>query len=122
LRVERKVDTLSIGFKEESGKLIKLLVGSKMVLGFREELFVYPVGESRPATPRSFELGSLGSWGRGTSILHAKTDGIPMTEKHYTVEMEGALFETDIPEQHMWQPKSAKYKVLWRKRLEKTVR
>jgi hypothetical protein len=58
----------------------------------------------------------------GTSLLHTRPDGIPLPGKKYIVEVDLAVFETDVPPQHAWQPQGSKnYKVLWQRTLKQTV-
>lgn len=91
-----------------------------MVTGVRDELFVYPAGDARPSLGGRWGLGNL-DFNLGTSILNAKQDGIPVPGKKYIVEMDLAIFETDIPPQHARTPYSKNYRVLWKRTLRQTV-
>jgi hypothetical protein len=44
-----------------------------------------------------------------------------MSAQKYIVEMDLTVFETDIPGQHMWDPHSKNYKVLWQRTLKQIV-
>jgi hypothetical protein len=89
------------------------MVGTNMVTGVQSRLFVYPVGEPRPANYSDGLEGGGFVFGTGTIFLHTKPDGIPQKGKNYVVELELSAFETDIPPQHDWSPHSKNYKVLW---------
>ena len=91
-----------------------------MVIGVQHELFVYSEGDARPPGGSGYGLSGL-DFNLGTSILNMKHEGIPMPGKNYVVEMDLALFETDIPPQHMWSPYSKNYKILWKRTLRLTV-
>jgi hypothetical protein len=79
-------------------------------------------------TFRQYEIGSL-----PTSLIDQPFEGLKVgldfnlgtqsfpvaTFKGKVIEMDFTIFETDIPPQHMWQPRASKnYKVLWRGVLE----
>jgi hypothetical protein len=127
LLLTRTADTLSITTDPASIKVETIKVGSKMFTGVESRLYVYPVGEKRPAEPRSFGYtgGSTGfarDFNPGTSSLNLKQSGIPQPGIKYVVEMEIDFFETDIPAQHMWSPRGGeKYKVLLTKTLKQIV-
>ena len=96
------------------------MVGTNMVTGVESEFYVYPEGEPRPANGGS-GLGGT-DFNLGTIFWHTKLDGIPLPGRKYVVESELAVFETDIPGQHMWSPQGSKnYKVLWQRTLKQTV-
>lgn len=92
-----------------------------MVTGVQSKLFVYRVGESRPA--ERFRLGLSGGldFNLGTDFVNAKLGGIPVPGEKYVIEMDLAVFETDVPCQHMWSPESGKYKILWTRTLRQIV-
>ena len=54
------------------------------------------------------------------SLYTSEPFGFLQRGKPYVVELEFAIFETDIRPQHMWGPQSGKYKVLWNKTLRQT--
>lgn len=123
LHVERTDTTLSAQFDPPSLQRVRVTVGKNMVMGIKDEMRVYAVGDPRP------DQASESSWsgkvdfctaeGRASlrnicGGLNRNLDGIPGTGKKYIVEMALSVFETDIPAQHMWHPQtSKKYKVLW---------
>jgi hypothetical protein len=127
LLLTRTADTLSITTDPAAIKLETIKVGSKMFTGVENRLYVYPVGEKRPAEPRSFGYTGGGTgfakdFTLGTSILNLKQNGIPQPGTKYIVEMEIDFFETEIPAQHMWSPRGGeKYKVLFTKTLKQIV-
>ena len=41
--------------------------------------------------------------------------------RKYMVELDFAIFETDVPAQHMWDPHGKNYKVLWHRTLKEVV-
>ena len=120
LTAKRTADTLSITVDRRSLESTTITVGSKMVTGVRTDLFVYPVEESRPAEPARSGLSGGLDFNLGTAILNAKHGGIPVPDERYIVEMDLAIFETDIPPQHMWSPYSEHYKILWKGTLKQT--
>ncbi|MDQ3622262.1 MAG: hypothetical protein M3463_07215 [Verrucomicrobiota bacterium] len=113
---------LVVSDDHETLKTIKLMVGSKMVLGMSSELYIYPVGGVRPAQPQRGRLsGPPRKGSNGTSYFYPKGDGFRQPGKRCILELDIAIFETDSPAQHMWMPQRDKYKVLWRTTLRKTV-
>ncbi|GAF87043.1 unnamed protein product, partial [marine sediment metagenome] len=108
LDVKRMDDRISISFDTDSLEEIELEIGYKMVTGFRREIFVISDGEK---ASYGFGLGTSASF--GTRFLSRQLHGIPMNKEKYVVEVRLTIFETDIPSQHMWNPKSDKYKELW---------
>jgi hypothetical protein len=119
LKVERTADTLSITVDRDSLETTRIMVGTNMVIGVRSELFVYSEGETRPTQGRSYGRG--GDFNLGTSILHTKEGDIPMPGTNYVIEMDLAIFETDIPPQHRWSPQSKNYRILWERTLKEPV-
>ena len=120
LAVMRTTDTLSIAVDRGSFDTTRITVGSKLVTGVQNELFVYSEGDARPFEGRRNGLSGV-DFNLGTSILNAKQEGIPVPGKKYVVEMDMAIFETDIPPQHMWSPHSKNYRILWKRTLKQTV-
>lgn len=111
---------------EQAGplKLIKLTVGHKMVLGTSTKLYIYPEGTERPAECMQEELdsGTPKKVSKNASFHLAEPFGFLQRGRPYVVEVEIAIFETDIPGQHMWNPWGGKYKVLWQTTLRQTPR
>jgi hypothetical protein len=125
LKIERTTDMLSVTIDANTNSFesTNLMVGTNMVTGVRTEDYVYPVGETRSA--KYGGRGSLSTdldFNIGTIFLHTKRDGIPQAGKSYIVEMDLAVFETDIPGGHLWMPESEKYKVIWRRTLKQIVK
>ena len=125
LKIERTTDMLSVGIENQSSlETTNLVIGTNMVTGVKSELYVYPVGEARPAPANDRGYGGLASgldFNLGTHILHTKPDGIPLPGIKYVVEVELTAFETDIPGGHFWKPYSKNYRVLWQRTLKQLV-
>jgi len=90
-----------------------IMVGSKTVTGVQSQLFVYPEGDARP--PGRVGLSGPLDFKSGSAIVNPKQVLTPAPAKGYMVEMDLAIFETDIPPQHMWSPYSKNYKILWKR-------
>jgi hypothetical protein len=119
--VKRTVDTLEIKVDKTTLEPIVISVGSKMETGIECELYVYPVEGTRPSEAGSYGMCSGTEFNLGTSFINRSLGGIPKRGEKYIVEMELAIFETDIPSQHMWMPHSQNYRVLWRRTLKQIV-
>ena len=120
LKIETASDTLSETIDTNSFESTNLMVGTNMVTGVEGKIYVYPKGESRPANGGD-SLSSGLDFNLGVRYWHTKQDGIPLPGKKYVVEIDLAIFETDIPPQHDWEPNGKNYKVLWRRTLKQTV-
>jgi len=120
LVIERTADSLSIALDGAKRKPATITVGEKMITGVEDRTFVYPKGEPRPSGPGEIGLGGT-DFNFGARIMHLKPEGIPVKGKSYVIEVEWTIFETDIPPQHMWSPRSGKYKILLEGKLQKTV-
>jgi hypothetical protein len=121
LAIQRTADSLSVTINRDSLESTSVVVGSKMVTGVQSNLFVYAEGDARPSESGRHGLSGGLDFNLGTSILNTKQGGIPAPGKKYIVEMELAIFETDIPPQHMWSPYGKNYKILWKRTLRETV-
>jgi hypothetical protein len=121
LKIERTTDTLSVAIDKNSFESTNLMVGTNMVTGFRAECYVFPIGESRPTNRSRMVQGGVLDFNSFTCVCQPKLDGIPLAGKKYIVEIDLAIFETDIPSQHMWMPESKKYKVIWQRTLKQVV-
>ena len=119
LKIGRASDTLSVEIDKSSLEATNLTVGTNMVTGVENKIYVYREGESRPANG-GYGLGGT-DFNLGTMIWHTKQEGIPLPGKRYVVELELTVFETDIPPQHDWSPHGKNYKVLWQRTLKQTV-
>jgi len=116
IKVVRSADTLSVEIDTNLFESTNLLVAKGMVTSIEYHLFIYPVAEARPKEGGS---GLSGDFNLGVRFWHTKQDNIPLPWKRYVVEMDLAIFETDIPAQHFWSPQGSKnYKVLWRRTLK----
>jgi hypothetical protein len=124
LKIGRAADVLSVEIDTNSFEYTNLGIGTNMVTGVENIIYVYREGESRPAIG-GYGLGGI-DFNLGTSIWHIKADRVPinpMSTQKYVVEMDLIVFETDIPSQHMWRPQeSEKYKMLWQRTLKQTVK
>ena len=120
LKIERASDMLSVEIDKSSLEATNLMVGTNMVTGVENKVYVYPDGQPRPANG-GYGLGGT-DFNLGTMIWHTKQDGIPLPGKKYVVEMELTVFETDIPPQHMWSPQGKNYKILWQQTLKQTIK
>jgi hypothetical protein len=107
-------DMVWIVGNRHSLEITNIMVGSKMVTGIKYELFVYPEGSARPSHAGSLGLSGL-DFESGTAIVNPKQVLTPVPGKGYVVEMDLAIFETDVPPQHMWSPYSKNYNVLWKR-------
>jgi hypothetical protein len=129
LSVRRTSSRLSVSYDLAAVRKVKVTVGEKMAIGFKDELRVYIRGDARPLKARSFSEGSINEKEsaipltdpnilKSTEVLSSIQDGIPAPGKRYVIEHDISLFETDLPPQHMWHPEnSRKYSVLWEKKL-----
>ncbi|HEY3760735.1 MAG TPA: hypothetical protein VGN23_03210 [Verrucomicrobiae bacterium] len=112
--------SIGIGFDTNSMVTTNFMVGTNMIVGTETETEIYPADhpESKKPTGSGLESGTQFStaniWINGP--FKELTPGIK-----YMVETHFILFETDIPPQHMWEPQSPKYKVLWEQTLEQTI-
>jgi hypothetical protein len=122
LKVTRGANSLSVSLDLESLRDVKLLVGKKMVTGVECELRIYP--ERRASEPQRMGLSSsIAPVDCGASILNTQRDGIPIPGTNYTVEEGVTIFETDVPAQHFWSPKSSPdYRILWRGVVKSTAK
>jgi hypothetical protein len=113
-RAVRTADELAVCADTGPLEPVKLQVGHKMVLGMRRKFYIYREGTARPAQPYYEELGGLLDKASNLPQFYkAEPFGFIQRGKPYVAEFEIAVFETDIPGQHMWSPESGKYKVLW---------
>jgi hypothetical protein len=127
LIVQRTADKLSVSYDQATLQIVSIMVGKKMFIGMKDEFRVYPDGDARPEEFRGLTMGSVlesdtaapfsnPNFLKSSETLTAAHDHIPARGKHYIVEHDITLFETDIPAQHFWNPRgSPKYKVLWKR-------
>jgi hypothetical protein len=58
-----------------------------------------------------------------TNVLAFKIGTLPTAGRELTLQHRVAVFETDVPAQHMWSPESGKYyRVLWTQTFKEAVR
>ncbi len=114
LRIVRGESRIAVGVDPDSLESITLDVGVNMVAGFKIEQFVYRDGEV--ACPGVTSLSTRG-FVLGTNYYNTNLDGVPQCGEIYEIELRLEIFETDIPGQHLWGPKSPKYRVLWTRTL-----
>lgn len=121
LKVLRTADSISMDTDPNSVETETITVGTNMATGSQSDIYIYPSGQ--PPKDKS----ATGGMGGGTMVApvsytwHTAQDGIPVPGKKYDVEVDLKIFETDIPPQHMWEPQSKKYKILWQRTLKETV-
>jgi hypothetical protein len=88
---------------------ITLDVGYKMVTGMSANIYVWSNGMRKGTI--SMQAGCC-FVGQEIYRINCPADTIQPASVD-SVEAELTLFETDIPSQHMWEPFSSRYKVLW---------
>ena len=113
LVVKRSAGKVSFGIDPTGFETVKLAVGEKMVTGLRSAVRMYPEG-GRPEDDSVGLDGMIRFDGVGTV-----TRVLPKGRS--VVEIDLAIFETDVPPQHMWMPGGKKYRVLWERALKDTV-
>ncbi len=116
LRIARSLDTISVSFDPAARATTRIVVGAGKVVGIETEWFVYPVGRERPSAGRhGFQSGT--DFDTGTSTWSVVTDGIPAPGTRYVAEVRVAVFETDVPPGHLWDPHAGTYEALWTRTL-----
>ena len=122
LLIRRTHDELAVGFAPL--RSTNLTVGSNMVTGTKWEMHIY-----RDGAPVQFQRHPVSSLGGGLrfepweTTFTTKQDGLPQAGQEYIVELRLTMFETDLPAQHLWSPRSGKrYSVLFTQTFKETVR
>lgn len=116
--VARCGDSLTVSFP--TLEKTNLMVGHKMVTGIKREYTVYRDGAVPPGR-MGFSRGL--DFDSRTNVLNLGPDEMPKPGQEFTFEHRVTMFETDLPVQHMWRPRSGKhYRVLWVKTFRETVR
>ncbi len=101
-----------VGFDSTSVHKIKISVGHKMVVGC-EWVLCYFDGTEQIELRRNLG-GSLGTlFGSGRMAIQG-LNSIAESKGSLQLIAELTVFETDIPIQHMWDPKRGRYRALWR--------
>jgi hypothetical protein len=109
LLIESESDEVEIRDDTDSMQEVTITLGSKMILGVETELSIFS-GEKR--IEHRVSLRSPPSFGDGTSIF-AGLQKTANSQGDLDVVYHITIFETDIPAQHLWMPKSRRYKILW---------
>ena len=117
LRLSRSLDTLTVSFDPAALATTTLSVEPGLFVGLSTESRVFPLGGARPAREGSVSLSSPPSFGGSVATYDARTHGLPVPGTRYVAEVTVVLFETDVPPQHEWMPRSERYKVLWTRTL-----
>jgi len=104
----RTDSSISVFADTGSFEEVSLDVGYNMIVGFKYDMYV----TSLDLEPRwiAGRLGGAPSGSFGT--FHKALYGFPEPAVEYRFEMVRTVFETDVPGQHAWMPKSDKYKIL----------
>jgi hypothetical protein len=101
-----------VGFDSISVHSIKISVGHKMVVGCKWVLYYYDGAEQIEL--RHNLGGSLGTlFGSGRMVIQG-LNAIAQSKGSLQLIADLTVFETDIPIQHMWDPKQGRYRALWR--------
>jgi len=75
------------------------------------------------AKPRDMSLQGGLAFEESTNVVTLGQVGISQSGQEFTLEHRVTLFETDLPAQHMWSPRSGKNgRVLWRHASRETVK
>lgn len=109
LLIESESDQVEIRDDTDSMQEVSITLGSKMILGVETKLSIFS-GEKR--IEHRIGLHSPPSFGGRTSIF-AGLQKTANSQRDLDVVYHITIFETDIPVQHGWMPKSGRYKILW---------
>lgn len=91
---------------------IKISVGHKMVIGCEWVLYYFE-GTEQIVVLRNMGGSLEALLGRGRMVDQG-LDQVSESQRSLQLVAELTVFETDIPPQHMWDPKSGRYRPLWR--------
>jgi hypothetical protein len=116
LTIGRSIDALSITVDPASLASTQVIAAPGMVIGMEREVFVFPEGQPRPPLGRG-GLVRGADFTASTDTWTRKRDGLPLPGTQYVVEMQFALFETDVPPATPWNPHVGTYRVLWSRTL-----
>jgi hypothetical protein len=119
LAIARTADTLTVWVDLKDRVATPLTVDPGLVTGVKYVLRVHP--EGAVALGESGGLAGATDFNLGERIFHRAQDGLPVPGTRYVVEMDLAVFETDVPPGHMWSPESGRYRVLWTRTLTEIV-
>lgn len=115
LVVKREEERLSYTVDADSLEAVRVSVGRKMVTGLMYELTIRRNDGSVAVSGRR---GMTTSSNIGEGIINRSQDGIPVDGESYVVELRFDVFETDIPAQHRWSPRSGKFRVVMTRTLK----
>ena len=113
LIVKRTSEKIDVSVDMDSFKTVRIEVGHKMIVGFKHDIFVISEG-----TKKHVASGLGGTAYVGTAHITPQLDGIPKSGEKYIIEVVFIIFETDIPIQHHWMPRSGKYRELRTERVK----
>ena len=115
LVVTREDKRLSYTVAPDSLETVRISVGRKMVTGLIYELTIRHDDGSVAVSGRR---GMTTSANIGEGFINRSQDGIPVDGESYVVELRFDVFETDIPAQHMWNPRRGKFRVVMTRKLK----
>ena len=116
LTISRALDALSVSVDAASLAWTHVTTEAGRVVGVEREVFVFPAGQTRPASGRRRVVPST-DFGVGTDTWTTKQDGIPVAGTQYVVEVRFVVFETDALPANGWDPHAGNYKALWSRTL-----
>jgi hypothetical protein len=131
LKIERTTHTLSVEIDTNSFESTNITVGTNMIIGVRSTCSVHLADdplEGHLGRPTGLLPDRMG-WGLcsgtdfnlGKMIWNKNGDGLPLAGKKYVVKAVLAVFETDVPPQHHWNPYDKNFKILWQQTLKQKV-
>lgn len=118
LKFGRMERSITIEIDRDSLEPARIMVGDKMVTGVDMKLYVHRLGEPRQQ-PLSEGRSSGVDFKLGTDFLNPSDPNYPAPGDKLQIEADLAIFETDVPSQHMWMPESPKYKVIWQRTIKR---
>lgn len=116
----RKADdgALAVGWVTTAPEAVRVAVGKRMVLGTRIDESVWAGGKHLEGHDSETLLSGEPLWDAdSTSFLRDLPATGPLVLRA-TVR----VFETDIPDQHLWSPTGGRYRVLWERTYEVPLR
>jgi hypothetical protein len=117
LRLARALDTLTVTFDPAAMATTEISVDPGLFVGLETTARVFPLGGTRPTQAGGTALSSPPSFDGTVAVYDGKTQGLPVPGTRYVAEVTVVLFETDVPPQHEWSPRSDRYEVLWTRTL-----
>jgi hypothetical protein len=112
LLIESGENDVVVSFDSASVNEVRISVGHKMVVGCEWDLYYFD-GTDRVRLMRNAGL-SVESLFDHDRMLIRGLEAITEARGSLQIVAELTVFETDIPIQHMWDPKRGHYRVLWR--------